>query len=500
MRTEGTIGERAGACVALALLACVLGPPARAHADVRVQLSQLLLNEQQPDLVVLRLNSRGLLISRDRGRSFALTCNAALADDLEPYTTLLDADGRLLFATHDGLLQDDGRACGVSAVPSFAGRWLTDLARDPRDPRVVFAVHTAVDAVPAGLLRRNADGSVEQLGVADSSFIGRLRVVARPDGGLRFWQDILAAPKAPDPETGEVPPAEYALRFSDDEGAHWTVRAVATDGIRVRLEAVDPGDPDRALVSVEHDFGVQLLRSDDAGLSWQPYLSVTTLGGVAFLPDGGVLIGDAGDLNRPAPRGLWRASSLGSPPELVTDAYPVLCLGVRASDQRVLACQPHAFGAVDLADGKFTPWVQLKDVQQLVRCDGIDVRVRCQSSLLGAYCGTVFPCATVCDASGLDSNVLPLFALTQPELAQCLARRSAAPDDAGTSTPPPTEPVPPTAHGAGMASTQPGEGCAVQLPGSGSAAGSLLPWLLAAAALRMRRRGSPRRPQRHSER
>jgi hypothetical protein len=494
--SKGRLRRASHACALSVFIGSGLVCPAVGHAGPVEQFSQLLLNDQQPDLVALRYEygGDGLLISRDGGRSFSLTCNAALGSGLRPTAAYVAADGQLLLGAIDGLQHDDGRACSLIAEPSFDGRWVTDFAAHPTDPNVAFAVSAAVASVPSGLFRRDPDGSFSPLVVGDGSLVTRLRVVARSDGGLRFYESTVAPATQLDPATGNPPPSRYFIRFSDDVGAHWTTHPVPTDGGSMRLEAVDRRDPERLLVSVAHDLMPdQLLRSDDGGASFEPFLSVTKLGGLVILPDGRVFIGDAGEtLDSEAGYGLWAADDLASTPKSLSTTYPVRCLGYRASDQQLLACQRFAFGAVDMNDGEFTPWVRLKEVSQMNSCDGIDVRASCQATLLQAYCGiSHFPCAPICDAYGVDLGPLAGDA-NDPELARCLVRRgvmSAAPpaadagaaDQTGSAATPPTTVEPETPP-----HTQPGN-CALLATPRGSAAGPLAAALLAAALLLRRR-------------
>lgn len=501
---KGTVRWASYARALIAIVGGVVGWPVVAHAGPVEQLSQLLLNDQQPDLLVLRYDygGGGLLISHDGGRSFALTCDAALGSGLRPTAAFVASDGQLLLGAIDGLQHDDGRACSLAAEPSFDGRWVTDFARHPTNPSVAFTVTAAVSSVPSGLFRRDPDGSFNALVAGDGWLATRLRVVARADGGLRFYESTVAPATEVDPATGTPLPAHYFVRFSDDEGASWTMHEVPADGGSMRLEAVDPGDPERLLVSVSREQQPdQLLRSDDAGATFEPFLSVTKLGGLAILPDGRVFIGDAGDtLDSEAPYGLWAAQDLASTPESLNATYPVRCLGYRASDQRLLACQRFAFGAVDPGDGAFTPWVQLKEVSQLLSCDGSDVRASCQDTLLQAYCGiSHFPCAPMCDAYGADVSSLASLADDDPGIAQCLVRRGVM-----SEAPPATDAGADTGNGSGAAGTdapqvattamdppshpRPGRACAAQPAAGGSAAGPLSAVLLSALLLRRRQR------------
>ena len=485
--------------------------PSAACAGPVEAYGQVLLNERLPDTVVLRYGygatryRGGLLISHDRGRSFALTCGDAIAPGLNATAALLGADGLIALGTFDGLLRDDGQGCDFRADPSLAGRWITDLAADPRDPQVLFALASSTNgSSDNGLFRSVARGRFEPLGASDDMVLTRLRVVERRDSGLRFYVSAIA-PVELDPAATAVPPADYRLRVSDDEGATWREHRVDGGGGIVRLQAVDPGEPDRLLISIERSEGPDtLLISEDGGATFAPYLTLVSLSGLVQLPDGRLFIADDNEGPPGDGGGLWRAESFGAPAELVTDAYAVHCLGA-AADGSLLACQRIAFGLVDPQDGTFTARFALDQLDALVSCPGSDVRTVCKDTLLSAYCGlSHFPCAPVCDAYGVDLGPLVGLAADDAKLMQCLARRGLAvgpkpsadanaPANAGRASPRPpdmTMRAPPRSApgGCGAASTR------------GGAASSSLLVAVALLAIVQRRARRTRRAQRQSER
>jgi hypothetical protein len=123
-----------------------LSMPATARAGPVEVLVQALLHPAQPDAIALRYENGGggLLISRDGGVSFELLCSAALGLDRErPSTSMLNIDGQLMVSTFRGLRRSEHDACGFRSESAFDGLWVTDLALDPRDPAVMYAVPVA---------------------------------------------------------------------------------------------------------------------------------------------------------------------------------------------------------------------------------------------------------------------------------------------------------------------------------------------------------------------
>lgn len=471
--------------------------------------AQLLLNDAQPERVVLgygygpRRSQGGLLISNDGGHSFALICNAALAPGLSVTSALIAGDGAIVLAGFDGLQRGDGSGCGFQIDRALAGRWVTDLAADPRDPEVIFALASGAPSLPNGLFRSIAGGPFAGLRTGDEAVLTRLRLVRRADGGVRLYVGAIGSSPPPDPATGNVPPAKYLLRVSDDDGVGWREHVLDGAGGAVRLQAVDPSNADRVLIAIEHDNGAdQLMLSEDAGERFTPYLTLGSFGGLARFPDGRLFIGDGGDAAIGRKGGLWQAASFGAAPELVTDAYPVRCLG-RAADGALLGCQRLAFGAIDPSDGAFTPRFAFGQLEQLVSCPGSDVRALCEAPLLAAYCGlSHFPCAPMCDDYRVDLSPLAAQAADDAELAQCLERRGFAAEppargQAGDAAP---EPPPDTPRTDPPRDHTPGGDCRALSAGHGATGNHA--WLALAGsallALSLRRRRS--RAQRQSER
>ena len=423
------------------------------------QFGQVLIHPAQPQRIAVRYenNGGGLIWSDDGGETFALSCGGAIGSDVRTSSAVMAGDGRLWLASFDGLIADDRSACGWTFDPGLQGRWVVDVAAHPSDPDVVFAA-TGVASGDNAIYRSERGGPFEPIGVPDALRVTRLRVVQHA-GGLRFVQSgVRGASRIEDGR--EVP--NYVVRYSDDDGESWTEHALpAIDlaGGMVRLDAVDPTDPDRFLVSVARaGAGTTLYVSRNAGAAFEPYLQLAALGGIAFAPDGRVYIGDAGDVSGARKtRGLYRAANLTAPPELVSDAFAVQCLGYRATDATLFACDRYAFGIADQRTGQLRPLVKFTEIERFVECSDQDVRATCERPMLQGYCGlTHFPCAPICDAYAVDLSELESFARTDPTLEACLERRDptwqpaaagspAEGFDAGMPREPMGEPEPPPA-------------------------------------------------------
>ncbi len=430
--------------------------PSIVRAGPLEQLVQVAANETR---VVVRYDGAGggYLLSGDGGETFALLCSAAIDDALGVQTMLLRADDALLVASFDGLVSDDGTGCGFARDEGLAGRWVSDLAPDPSDPDVTFAITSQAEPQENGIYRRLGGGPFTRFGRFDTARPTRLRVAEREPGQLRFYQSILRGTRTVDLGAGPVQVASYAIRYSDDGAVHWTEHGFEASTGSVRLEAVDPTDADRIVVSVTNRVtDTTLLVSDDAGATFRSYLKLVTLGGLAITPEGRVFIGDAGDLSKPmAPRGLYRAENLNEPPQQWSDAYAVTCLGYRPADATLFACSRYVFGSVE-ADGSLRPRLKLTEVEALVECPDRDVRALCRDPLLRGYCGTThFPCAPMCDPYQVDLADLASYAASDESVAACLERRGEAkapqPEpDAGPTRQavagPPPPPAPPASR------------------------------------------------------
>jgi hypothetical protein len=394
--------------------------PAPALAGPVERLTQVLLHRAHPDVIAVRYENGGggIVVSRDGGRSFQLLCGAAMNLEGERVTSAaLSGDGELVFGTFTRMLRDDGRGCSFASDPTLEGRWVTDIVAHPSDAAVTFAVTGNAEPEENGVFRRGADGDYARFGSFAPRLITRLRIALLPDGGLRLYQSALHGTTEVDTGGSVQTVPNYVLRVSDDDGATWLERPFASGGGAMRLEAVDPRDPNRIVVSAVRPDGLDaVLVSEDAGATFREYARVAVLAGLVVTGQGRVFIADAGDPAMPdLPAGLWRGESLDAEPVRLPGSDRVLCLGHDDAGDRLYGCGAYTFGILDPDRGTLAPLLDFRAVESFVACDGVDMPGACESQLRPAYCHVShFPCAPVCAAYPIDPALLKAAGCTEP--------------------------------------------------------------------------------------
>jgi hypothetical protein len=198
--------------------------------------------------------------------------------------------------------------------------------------------------------------------------------------------------------------AASVIGVTDDAGRHWTLMPQRKLDGDVRLEAIDPTNPDRLVLSVASMNTTELRVSTDRGEHSEPYLLVHELRGVAAASDGRFWFGDSGDLqNTEVSAGVWYASRLTASPVQLAD-YRVGCVGYNEASGRLYACQAWSFGEVDQVSGEFHALIAFDKLSKLVECPDRDVPAACEAQLCSEYCGaTHFADASVCHAYAWSS-------------------------------------------------------------------------------------------------
>lgn len=338
----------------------------------------------------------GLLYSDDGGASFRLLCGSAIAPGFRRGGAIhVASDRHVLMGAFDGLWEDDGRGCAWTRVAALEGLWVNDIVAHPTNPDVTFAI-TSSGGKKNGVLRRDKSGKWTDLGSKAEILIGRLHVVQH-GSGLRFYESaVLGETMA---EDGGAPKPRYAIRISDDDAQTWQEHPIQINDGTLRLEAVDPTDSERLVVSINRDGADDsILVSDDAGETFRDYLELAELGGVASAGDGRFWFGEAGN-GRDMRKGVFATQSLAKPATLLPKAdYSVSCLRHRAEDDEVYACKLLEVGTI-AADGSFATVIALKEVPALVTCEGVDMSAACEAQLCAEYCGPGhFASAPMCAA------------------------------------------------------------------------------------------------------
>jgi hypothetical protein len=376
-----------------------LQSPEVAQAGPPEQLVQLAMHPTDPDTMVVRYvnGGDGLIVTRDGGKSWKLLCDAALFDPVATHggPIAISGDGTMTMGVFTGLWHDDGQACGWTSEPRYDGQWVADLAVDPLDPSLIYAVTSTGGDHLNGISRRSASGTWSDIDTKQNLLTTDLHVTPRGGGGLRFYVgNVKGQITLTD---GGTPKPNYVIRVSDDDGATFTEHVYGVANGAFHVQAIDPTNPDRLVASIERseDGGEppgsardSVLVSRDQGATFKEYLKVTEIGGVAFAPDGRVWIGDAGADDPAQPRGVWFAPSLDVPAtKLPKSDYPVSCLGYQKATDTLFACQAWTFGPVDQADGAFVASLDLTKVGGFVECGGAGTAATCQTQACGAYCG-----------------------------------------------------------------------------------------------------------------
>jgi hypothetical protein len=316
----------------------------------------------------------------------------------------MDGDGTVYMATFQGLLRDDGTGCGWESVPEFAGQWVTDVSVHPADPNTMFAATSTggVD-IASSVHRRDPDGTWREIATHPEVLIGRLFVIERASGELRMYERAVHGMFGTPPE---VRP-RYVMRVSDDEGATWEEYEFGDTPGQIEIEAVDPTDADRVVVSLRSDVPEgatrkmaidRVLVSNDRGETFSDYAEVTRFGGIDFASDGRVWIGDRGDPFDPkAPLGLWFAMSLGEAPRRVNDRFAVHCVDYRSDADDLFVCQAYEAGTLGADGSGYARSFAFEDVKEFVSCGSESIAPVCAEYLLGGWCGAShFPQAPLC--------------------------------------------------------------------------------------------------------
>lgn len=381
--------------------------PGDAHAGGPPEsLVQAAVHPSNPDRIAMRWEfaGEGLVFTSDGGQTWQTLClGGATPPDVRVSSLqaiAFDDDGHLYAGHFSGATRDDGTGCGFEPETTFGTGFMTGFAHHPADPSRLFAI-AQLDNVSQTLTNRTyergADGAWVEIDVSPGLLYGMV-VAALPNGGTRIYQ-LYGTDPLFDPNNPADNWPSYRIRYSDDGGANWTVQAVYDVGSstnRLFLEAVDPTDPDRLVLSLRRSAGStspraglkdEVLVSGDRGATFATYATIEQFGGLDMGPGGQVWIGDQGDgFDLDVPAGLWTASDLGTAPTKATDSYQATCVKYLPGRDALLICSRTRAGVTGTDGTDFQELFSFGAADRLVYCADGDTLGTCQQQFTRFWC------------------------------------------------------------------------------------------------------------------
>ena len=388
-----------GRRLAAAALACAsivgsLGSLSRqARANGRFPAAnQIVVAPSDPELLILR-TTFGVLLSRDRGRTWDWICERAVGNSPQEDPPLgITASGAILAGEIGGLALSFDTGCSWGLAPGDVGKKaIVDVVVRRDAPHTALALATKFRAATDA-----GDATYDSQVYVSTDDGATWSAMGVPLDPLAVLETIEIA--ASDPHrlyvSARIGPATAprgALYVSTDDGATWTLRDIPLDAATERapfISAVDPANADRLYVRTSGTTTSRLLVSDDAGRSFRAVYSGGLLFGFALSPDGAkVYLGGPKD-------GLWSASST----ELAfaqQSKTAVQCLATSGTTLYVCSNEASGFFVGGTDDGG-------KTFAALLHLAGIRGALSCPLGTATAACAAEWPAQR--DALGVDTG------------------------------------------------------------------------------------------------
>jgi hypothetical protein len=402
----------------LALSVCLLA--SKVHAGPVELFTGVTVDPKMPNSIALKYiyGGGGLFMSTDAGMNFQLLCYSAIDASVQRdvSTVYISGTESIYIGVFDGLWRGDKSGCNWQSVPELKGKWVSDIAGDPTDPTITYAVTSNGTGLNSVYMNDGKSDAWTVYGSQSEVFLNTLHVV-KTSAGKRFYETAVKTTTTMDPTTGmPVDNIHYTVRVSDDNAKTWTESDFGAPDqygpkdplAEVRVLAVDPNNPDHILAAVTRDMDVDdLVYSPSQGKpgTWMLLGDVTTLQAAVFKPDGSLVYGDD-DQNTP---GLFVIDKIGDKPKQISKDWKVGCLQYDATHMRMYACKDWQFGTADLTTGAFSTMLDMRKADKFVECPGKPAAAdTCKAQLLAAYCGiSHYPEAPLCCGYPRDGYVPP---------------------------------------------------------------------------------------------
>lgn len=261
------------------MLQLVVCSVASAHMGLP-ESSNLTAREARPDALFVG-TTFGAVLSPDGGQSWRWICPEAIGYGAwRPEAYVWKANGRILAATGNGLIQSDDDACTWSRNPAFNVTWASGLATHPDEPTLLYVSSARAGGSDSGVYRSDDLGETFRHVLARDDLTFR-SVVVSPATAERVYASAF---------TAESPRTAVLFR-SDDGGGSWSEQVhrftVEQGGNDLVLLAGSPASPGVLFARLYFSGRSHLLRSEDGGTSFTEVLSVADyVHGVEVSPDG----------------------------------------------------------------------------------------------------------------------------------------------------------------------------------------------------------------------
>ena len=299
----------------LVLVLLLIAPPAAAHVGAGAGETDILLRDGSDDVWV---KAPWGYVSRVADDDWRWVCHEVFSGGSETLLPdlVLGPDGTLLgvLGVLDGVVDEgislyrstDG-GCSWQPTTGLEDRVVVGAAFDPADPLVALAITADLDTgdgVPANGIHRSVDGGATWALVQEWD--------ARLMRSVRFGPAGRAYAIA-----AQVDPAAAWLLRSDDAGQTWQELPVPTDGVEVvtigSVSATHPTDPDVLWLNFDGSTKDAVFASEDGGQSFSAVSGIPdAFLDVTLRDPGGWLVGGARALHRSDDGVTW-SSVAGAP-------------------------------------------------------------------------------------------------------------------------------------------------------------------------------------------